>query len=78
MVWYSGVSSADINALVINEVVMLFLLFKALNSITFVLFYLVEILAPQPDRASDKQASICRLVFLLQLFKTKRIYNVSR
>ena len=42
-----------------------------------VLFVLVELPMPQSDRVSDKLAGICRLVFLLQLYKTKRIYNVS-
>lgn len=41
------------------------------------LFVLVEIIAPQQYRMSDKQAGLCRLVFLLQLYKTKRMYNVS-
>jgi len=41
--------------------------------ITSVLFYLVAVIAPQRYRKSGKQAGICRLVFLLQLFKTKRL-----
>lgn len=35
-------------------------------------FVLIEIIVPQRCRMSCKQASICSLVFLLQLFKTGR------
>jgi hypothetical protein len=44
----------------------------------FVLVDIIDFLMPQSDRMSDKQAGLCRLVFLLQLFQTKRMYNVSR
>ena|GEM_PF-3426025 len=48
------------------------ILFKSFNSITFVLFYLVAVIAPQRYVDSYLKDNALNQLFMLQLYKTNR------